>query len=706
MRMPDAATYEVANDAYRLTARRDGRQIHIRLHDRSAGFDFADAPYLYRAVRPTPTGARVHESLEAPSLSVAGDTLTIAGELAGLEIRHRLTASTERPVLEERVTLHNPGSTAITLDELTFGMRRPVANAIGQVLPDLAGDRLVAVPLRHRATDPAGVDQDFSLDELLRGGGEELRVTELPPGAARFGYVPSPSRFSEGWAWLHEGHAFCIFKFNQEELEFAALTPEVRPDGVWLRIAGTTRRSGAPFALDHLEPGARVELGVTHIVSVSGGFAEACYAFRAFLDEHGCRFPAGYDPPVHWNELYDNSEWWLGTPGHPPAPRATRSLIYTKAKMFEEAAKARDYSCEALYLDPGWDTDMATLRWGEEWLGDRRTFVRELAETHGLALALHCPLAPWLSYDGRGVRAWPRAGFRVGPDCAPIEGTVCLGSRQYLDEAERRLAEHCADGVAFLMFDGNWWGGGCWSLDHGHAVPYTHEAHCRASFELAQRLHARFPRVLIEMHDMIAGGRATRFTPVYYKHGLPESYDENWGFELMWQPLDDLMSGRAHSLYDYNLGCNVPLYLHIDLRDDNQHALALWWYASTCRHLGIGGTHADPRVAALQRHAMRRYRALDRYYKRGEFFGFGQEVHVHVLSAEHGMVVNLFNLSDQARTVGAEIPLDRLGLDRHRWYAPRPSHPGDRFNADAGTYTLARLLPPWSPAVIEVRAVA
>ena len=287
-----------------------------------------------------------------------------------------------------------------------------------------------------------------------------------------------------------------------------------------------------------------------------------------------------------------------------------------------------------------------------------------------------------------------------------IEGAICLGSQQYLDEAERRLAEHCADGVAFLMFDGNWWSGGCWSLDHGHAVPYTLESHCRASLDLAQRVNARYPQVLIEMHDMIAGGRTTRFTPLYYKHGLPGSHDENWGFEFMWQPLDDITSGRAHALYDYNLGCNVPLYLHIDLRDDNEHALALWWYASTCRHLGIGGTHADPRVASLQRHAMRRYRSLDRYYKRGEFFGFGEEVHVHVLPDEQGMVVNLFNLSDQVREVGTEIPLERLGLDRDRWYAPRPSHPGDRFDADAGTYTLARRLAPWSPAVVEVRAIA
>ena len=34
------------------------------------------------------------------------------------------------------------------------------------------------------------------------------------------------------------------------------------------------------------------------------------------------------------------------------------------------------------------------------------------------------------------------------------------------------------------------------------------------------------------------------------------------------------------------------------LREDNDRALVFWWYASTCRHLGIGGTHEVPLVAA------------------------------------------------------------------------------------------------------------
>jgi hypothetical protein len=703
--MTTSTNHNIANDTFELSVRPDGHQIHLRLQVEAAGFTFADGPYLYRAIRSTTQGAVVFDGLESPTITPTDNTLTVTGELAGLRLTHQLALPSDQPHLEERVILENAGDASIDLSDIALGLRRRITNAIAQPLPELTADRFVAVPLRHRAPDPAGVDQDLSLHDLVSRGGEELRVTVLPSGAARFGYVPVPSRFSEGWAWTHASHAFCIFKFNQNDLEFSALTLEDHADGLWLRFAGTTRRSGAPFALDRIDPGQTVELGVTRIATVAGGFTEACYAFRAFLDEQSCRFPPDYDPPVHWNELYDNPEWAVGTPGRPAEPRLTRRLTYTKALLLEEAAKARDYGCQALYLDPGWDTDMATLEWGTEWLGDRKTFIAELSQEYSLGVALHCPLAPWLTFDGRGVPTWPPEAARVSRDDTPIEGSVCLGSRQYLDTAAERLIEHCADGVAFLMFDGNWWGGDCWSTTHGHPVPYTHEDHCRASLDLAQRIHARFPSVLVEMHDMIAGGRTTRFTPVYYKHGIPRSYDENWGFELMWQPLDDIQTGRARTLYDYNLGCNIPLYLHIDLRDDNEHALALWWYASTCRHLGIGGTHDDPRVASLQRSTMKRYRALDRYFKRGQFFGFGHEVHVHALPDEHSMVVNLFNLSDEPKDVGADIPFDQLGLDPNRWYVPDPGHPTDAFDPSAGTLALRRSLPPWSPAVIEVRAL-
>ncbi|MEW6746425.1 MAG: hypothetical protein AB1486_27095 [Planctomycetota bacterium] len=215
-----------------------------------------------------------------------------------------------------------------------------------------------------------------------------------------------------------------------------------------------------------------------------------------------------------------------------------------------------------------------------------------------------------------------------GPKPEPQRGAqLCLGSKPYLDEAEKRLLANCADGVAFLMFDGNWWNGGCDNADHGHPVPYCPEDHIRANLELARRVHAKYPTVLIEMHDMLAGGSAARPTPVYYKYGLPGSFNDNWGFELMWDPMADIREGRGAALYYYNLGGNVPVYLHIDLRKDNRECVVLWWYASTCRHLGIGGTHSDPAVVRAQQAAMRWYLEHEELYKRGEFYGADDEIH-------------------------------------------------------------------------------
>jgi hypothetical protein len=459
--------------------------------------------------------------------------------------------------------------------------------------------------------------------------------------------------------------------------------------------------AGDPSALRAIAPGHTVTLGLTRLQPVPDDRRGAWYAFRRLLDEHGCRFPEGFDPPVHWNELYDNPEWNLGSPGTAPAG-PTRQVTYTRELIEREAVKAVQYGCQSLYLDPGWDTAFGTFHWGQSWLGPRRDFIEEIRSKYGLGVSLHCPLATWMSLDGRGTSAWPHDALQMRADGTVVPGAVCLGSRQYLDEAEKRLRALCEDGVVFLMFDGNWWNGGCGNPSHGHPVPYTMEDHARGQLDLARRIHARHPRVLIEMHDMISGGVLQRHTPVYYKHGLPGSYDENWGFELMWQPMEDILAGRARSLYWYNLGCNVPLYLHIDLRDDNEHCLVLWWYASTCRHLGIGGTHGDPRVSAAQKRSMEAYRRLDRFYKRGDFFGMHEEAHVHALPSENAFVVNLFNCSAQERVVEGSVSVSGMGLDPNRWYiVPK----GGRFDRTSGTFILSRRLPAWSAQVAEVHSI-
>ena len=104
-----------------------------------------------------------------------------------------------------------------------------------------------------------------------------------------------------------------IFKLNQEGMEQSVLSPE--DHGVSICFGGAALSAGDPSALGSIAGGQTLDLGVTRFVSVSDNHRDAWYAFRLFLDEHGCRFPADFDPPVHWNELYDNPEWNLGSAG-------------------------------------------------------------------------------------------------------------------------------------------------------------------------------------------------------------------------------------------------------------------------------------------------------------------------------------------------------------------------------------------------------
>lgn len=542
---------------------------------------------------------------------------------------------------------------------------------------------------------------DLSMADLLRLSGREPRATETSLSWPFWGMVPSRGWGSEGWAWERDARALAILKYNQDGMEKSVISPMPDEHGVALLFGGACMFAGDPSALRGIAPGDSITLGVTRYQTVANDRCEAWYALRQLLDEHGSRFPKDFDPPVHWNELYDNPEWNLSSPGEAPKV-PTRQMTYTRELLEQEAAKAVEYGCQSLYLDPGWDTAFGTLLWGGKWLGPRREFIDLIRKEYGLGLSLHCPLATWMSLDGRGTSTWPQEARQMQADGTVIDGAVCQGSLQYLDEAEKRLLAQCGDGVGFLMFDGNWWNGGCWNPAHGHPVPYTMEDHVRAQLDLARRIHKRHPRVLTEMHDMVSGGVVQRHAPVYYGHGLPGSYDENWGFELMWQPMEDIRSGRARSLYWYNLACNVPLYLHIDLRDDNEHCLVLWWYASTCRHLGIGGTHADPRVVEAQKRAMKRYRRLDRFYKRGCFFGIHERAHVHALAEENAFVVNLFNLSAEERVVEGSIPVRRMGLNADLWYV---TPKGGRFDGQDGTFAVGRRMAPWSAEVVEVRSI-
>ena len=63
--------------------------------------------------------------------------------------------------------------------------------------------------------------------------------------------------------------------------------------------------------------------------------------------------------------------------------------------------------------------------------------------------------------------------------------------------------------------------------------------------------------------------------------------------------------------------------------------------------MGIGGTAKDKAVVAAQKAAMKRYRAVEDLYKRGEFFGISEEIHVHALGWR--VPVNAYDLPTMRR---------------------------------------------------------
>jgi len=108
-----------------------------------------------------------------------------------------------------------------------------------------------------------------------------------------------------------------------------------------------------------------------------------------------------------------------------------------------------------------------------------------------------------------------------------------------------------------------------------------------AVYALTREVRRQCPELTVEAHDPVWPWVTCIYVRLTSSRVRRQgAYDENWGFEYMWDCLNDLRSARALALYYYALGCNVPLYLHITMAADNDSAVLLV-DASTVRHLGI-----------------------------------------------------------------------------------------------------------------------
>ena len=599
------------------------------LRDIKGGRVYADADYGWPdGKKPVPIGDPLIET--QPD---GGCRVTVAGIAGDLRIELVYGAPADEPnTITETVRLQNVGQATLDTSQFACGFSRKAGDD---------GSRFCNIP--YRIHNETGESCDYTIGDLISKQ-SWYSITRSP----MFDRQNSAIWGAEGWAWYRGNNTLLITKYNPDAMEWSLIAPMQSV----LRFGGAGRwKLGDPQAAASLALGGVFTFGTTRYQIVDGGWKEAYAAFRQFTESKGHRVPANYNPPVHWNELYDNQLWWVGD------SLENRTKYYERADMEAEAAVAKDLGCECLYLDPGWDTTFGSNIWSNERLGPEAEFAKWLKDTYGFALALHTPLAPWTDAAEYPVEArrMDRAGHRLGD--------LCVASPAYMDTKIARLTELYRNGAYFFMYDGSWFPGECWDPTHGHSLPITHQEHIDAILRLAQKLHQACPTAVIEQHDPMTGPGTPRYVPTYFMHGKPGAFDELWGYEYMIDPMDDITSRRAISLYYVNLAYSIPIYLHIDLRKDNANALMLWWYMSTCRHLGVGGKSSDPAIWSAQKAAMRTYLAHKRFYTQGVFYGLDETVHVHTLADVNEAVIDVFNFTDKTEFKKIKFRRADVGLN-------------------------------------------
>ncbi len=423
---------------------------------------------------------------------------------------------------------------------------------------------------------------------------------------------------------------------------------EVYRDGDGLGFGILGRTLAEELAEGWLAPGEERDLGAACLMAGRTGLASALRTHRAWMRQHGIGIPAGYQPPLSYCMFYEAECTWGAT------------------ELCQGLETAADLGCELLYTDQGWETSFGSGLWDEARLGPCASFVaaaRARGLGVGVLVALHSvETAVWglgpAKKDRRGATRCGDAWHEVG---------ICPANPAWQTEKTQRLVRLVDDGVGFFSFDfHNYTGSGfnpllpdaeCCDPSHGHAVPLPRWGHAQGVAAQQAAVRRARGQVLIESHDWMLAGACE--LPCYLH---PGSCQELWGFEYMWHPLQDLLSGRIHNLYWYNLAYERPLYLHIDLRSESPHLVVFWYMASVIRHLGIGAVAGLPAERkAVIRAAIAVWKQHRDWFVHGAFDGPDPCVHVHTLP-DRGAVVMVFNDQDTPTQRRLELSPVSLGV--------------------------------------------
>ncbi|MBP5738869.1 MAG: carboxypeptidase regulatory-like domain-containing protein, partial [Abditibacteriota bacterium] len=619
----------IENGRIRITVDFSSKLNATGLTDLKTGKVYADSHYVWG----------MGEAVVAGAPKAAKNSVTFKAEIGDVTVTQVFAVPKEKDVITETITIANPTDKVIDTSAFRCGFTHKIGAG--------SDDRVCDVPFRRHSE--TGDYNDFALRDFF---GKENTFSAMR--SPIYDRRKTDQWGAEGWARYDGGNVLLVSKYNPTSMEWSLIQPLTVGDDKYIRFGGAgTWKLGDPDGALSLDPGESFTFGETRYKIMDGDWKTAYYDYRSYLNTKGVVIGTNYNPPVHWNELYDNP--LLTVMGD---SLENRAKYYRREDMAIELAKAEEMGCEAFYMDPGWDDKgFGSFLWAEDRLGDLTDFVDWMGKTYGIhKLALHTPIAPWCD-----ANQFPEDA-RVMNEDGTRQPIVCVASKQYRKEISERLSLLAHKGAYYYLFDGSWYEHICYDPNHGHGVPKTRQDHIDGILANIRATKALAPEVMIEQHDMITGPGTPRYTPMYLFYGIKNGIEELWAHEYMNEPLDDVLSRRAAALYYNDMGVDTPIYLHIDLRQDNRNTTALWWYYSTCRHMGMGGKSADPVIWNAQKNATKLYKANKDFYTRGVFYGIDETCHGHTLPEPEKTVLNIFNLDDKAANMTFTFTFADIGL--------------------------------------------
>ena len=611
----------------------------IKLTDAYSNVVFADSNYRYSAVVESGGVIRRLQNLNNPELTErrsdrGGRIIVIKGVLGesddkiNIEIEHRFFVPDEESYFEERIVLRNLGLSTVRFIGYRFGFRKKLdkSSKYGGAGLDIENHRMVAVPFR---ISPDGLKHDYKLDDLYHG----LYQYSAPKGFERsFDNLSDSGRErSEAWAWTDGENGLLISKYNPNMIEYSMLESQAIESDIYLNFGGAAPcLFKEPEEASKMDGGSEIAFGKTRYHFYEGLWRRGYYIFRDQLSSLGHGIPDNYNPPIYWqtNKLNKIDPETLSNTG-----------------------------IEAVVLDNSWEMSPGSSIWDTQTHGEASAFIENIKRSElkiGLKITGRAYTDSYPQMYRRTLKG--NIGFCNAYDGKPF-WEPCYSSKKYKAEKEKRINQIVAEKVDFLRFSDFDWRGPCVDQNHDHLVPTTPGIHSEGVADLIKRVKSDNPNLLIENSDSIwsSGGR---YLPIYYLHDSTK-FDEINAFGFSENPLDDLLSGKALSLFYYHLAYEFPLSACINIDNDNKNMLAFWWYASTVKHIGLSGKAAyNERLTE----ALIEYKTNKDVYTNGNFFGLDELIHLHVLSEAGICLLNAFNLTDKTMKKEIEFKPSDVGI--------------------------------------------